>query len=825
MVLRHYKTLRWIIRLVKVVFWSQMAITGSHAAQSNDLSPIIDSGEQVSLQSGFRGSDAQKPADPYYDENSTVSIELYLEVTLNGADAGLAQFYQHDEQLWATVTTLKELGFILPLDADSLDPLPLSTLVDVDIRYNASQQTLAIIAPLSLLNLDTTVRSTRHDRRPPATASSGMLLNYNIYGTQSKNKSNSIRAYTELRAFNASGVVSSTALTTANHATGSNNDWKTDNLRLDTHWSQSFPDKLITMRVGDIVTDALSWTRSTRLGGVQIGSNFGLQPYRETVPLPSFIGSATLPSTVELYINGLKQYSGEVPAGPFELDTAPSFSGVGNAQLVVTDILGQSTTLNFSLYDTHRLLQSGLSDWSVELGAVRKNYGIRSFDYGNHLAASGTWRYGVNKRFTAETHAEVTNNLSNAGFGGTLLLGEAGGILFASLAGSKGNKQSGIQYSTSYSWSNRRFNIGMRAMGSDGDYRDVGTQYGYAPTRRSEQISTGYSTENLGSFGVSYNQIAQAQQKTKRFASAYWHKSIGKRLILNASLNQDINKAANSRVSIGAAFTLDRNISVNSSVEHSTTQNTLVADIAQSASSAGGIGWRAKMRHSASQRSKLKDNTSGLAEVKYTGPYGQLQAGVSVNNDRDYSTYASSTGSLVMMGGGVFPARQITDGFAVVSTDGNADVPVLLQNNVIGTTNNRGLLLISPLNAYQENKIAIDAMSLPADLQIDKVSVSATPTDRAGVLVKFGITPARSASLVLVDSDGQPLPLGSTVQLSAKKSLPPAIVGFDGEVYLEGLEESNDLEVQLSFDERCQVSFNYEKQGDGIPLIGPLVCQ
>ena len=165
-------------------------------------------------------------------------------------------------------------------------------------------------------------------------------------------------------------------------------------MRLDTSWSQSFPDKLITVSAGDILTGALSWTRSTRLGGLQIGTNFDLQPYRSTTPLPLFFGEATLPSVVELYVNGLKQYSGDVPAGPFELNTAPSFSGAGTAQLVVTDALGQSSILNFSLYDVHRLLQPGLTDWSAELGVVRENYGFGSFDYGSEIAASGTWRYG-----------------------------------------------------------------------------------------------------------------------------------------------------------------------------------------------------------------------------------------------------------------------------------------------------------------------------------------------------------------------------------------------------------------------------------------------
>lgn len=249
-----------------------------------------------------------------------------------------------------------------------------------------------------------------------------------------------------------------------------------------------------------------------------------------------------------------------------------------------------------------------------------------------------------------------------------------------------------------------------------------------------------------------------------------------------------------------------------------------MADVSQSAPSVGGIGWRAQARHSIDNG--INDNTSsgGLAELNYLGRYGQVQAGVS-SYDGNHSTFASGTGSLVMMGGGLFAARQINDGFAVVSTDGVADVPVLLQNNVIGTTNKRGLLLISPLNAYQENKIGIDPMDLPADLRIDKVALDATPSDRAGTLVAFDITEARSASVILKDSKDEFIPLGSQARLISKKNTPAAVVGFDGEVYLDTLDEHNILEISTTSGDICTVSFDYQKQGDDIPLIGPLTCQ
>lgn len=818
MELTQLKTSRWTVPLAKALLIHGVAASASYAA-----TPVLASTPVSLPDTRFVQLDLDE------DASQTHGLDLYLDVTLNGASAGLAHFDYRDGQLWASIAVLQQLGFIVP--SGTTDPVPLNSFANIKVDYNARMQSVAIIAPLSTLNLNTTVLNNRDSRRTQASSSPGILLNYNLYGSQLENNSTNLSAFTEVRAFNANGVLSSTALTTGNRFSNNsadngnkNRDWDSRTVRLDTSWSQSFPDKLITVRAGDILTGALSWTRSTRLGGLQFGSNFDLQPYMTTTPLPSFFGSATLPSAVELYVNGLKQYSGEVPAGPFELNTAPSVSGAGNAQLVLTDALGQSSTVSFSLYDTHRLLRPGLSDWSVELGTVRENYGTKSFDYGDDIAAFGTWRYGVNNRFTAETHAEATKDIANAGVGGTWVLGGPGGVLFASLAGSESQGQSGMQYSGSYVWNNNRFNIGLNTLGTSGDYRDVATQYGSTPIRQSNQISTGYSTQSLGSFGLSYNQVDYAEEDTAQFASAYWSKSFGRRLSLTANYNHDINDSANNSASIGASFSLDRNISFNSSVQHTDDRNDFVADVSQSVPGAGGLGWRAQARHSIDSSIDSNNNSGGLAELNYLGRYGQVQAGLS-SYDGDYATFASGTGSLVMMGGGLFAARQINDGFAVVSTDGVADVPVLLQNNVIGTTNSRGLLLISPLNAYQENKVGIDPMDLPADLRIDKVALQATPTDRAGTLVNFKLTPVRSASIILTDNESQPIEIGSQVQLTSKKDVPSAIVGFDGEVYLDTLDEHNILEVSTPSGDICTVSFDYYKQGDDIPLIGPLFCQ
>ena len=672
---------------------------------------------------------------------------------------------------------------------------------------------MTLVAPLSLLKLSTTVLSNNSNARPIPTVSPGVLLNYNLYGTYGTRGTGGLNAFTELRAFGRFGVFSNTSL--IQETNNGNGQWQHGAVRLDTSWSMSFPNDMLTLRIGDTVTDALAWTRSTRIGGIQFGTNFGLQPYLVTAPLPAFIGSATLPSSIELYVNGLRQYSGQIPAGPFQLSTIPNISGAGNAQVVLTNALGQSTTLNFSLYGATQLLQKGLSDWSTEVGLVRENYGLDSFNYGHDVVGSGTWRYGISNYFTAEAHAEFTNGLSDAGVGGNWLLGSRGGIVSASAAHSQYGGRGGEQYGLGYSWSNNRFNFGLNGTRTYGNYRDVGTRYGSALPRLSAQTYLSYNFDYVGGLGVSLLDLQIPRQSTERYASAYWYRSLGRRASLNLSYSEDLNNRRNRTVFLIVTVALDHNISLSGDMQRVNGKTGFAVNAMQALPSEGGLGWRASLNQGSGQN-------GGEAELDYLGRYGQVQGGLYDIGGTRYG-YASALGSVVLMGGDAFAGRQINNGFAVVSTSGVAGVPVNLQNNPVGVTDKKGMLLVTPLNSYQNNKLSIDPMNLPADLRISRVDAMATPTDRAGTLVRFDIKPVNAASIILVDTANKPLAVGSQAQLQGQSG-EPALVGFDGAVYLDTLDAHNVLNVTTPSG-ACHASFDYHKQGDGIPQIGPITCE
>ena len=740
--------------------------------------------------------------------------DVYLDVTLNGSARGLVHFGERAGQLWASAASLRALGFVLP--AGTPDPVALHDLPGVQQQYDRALQRVGLIAPLDLLKLPETTLTVPGIAAHPVSSAPGLLLNYDLYGARSQGAGSagtgSLSAFTELRAFGNWGVLSNTMLARSTHG-NVDTPQQPRTVRLDTSWSQSWPDRLLTVRVGDTLTQALPWTRATRIGGIQIGSNFALQPYLSTTPVPSLLGSATLPSQLDLYVNGMRQYNGQVPAGPFQLNTLPSISGAGNAQVVLTDAFGRSTTLNFSLYGTQQLLRPGLTSWSVELGRVRQNYGLVSNDYGHDPMVSGSWRRGLSDRLTVAAHAEATRGLANVGAGAAWLLGSAG-VASGALAGSSGAGQHGTQLNLGYNWNNERFNVAFTGTRAQGQYRDVAAQSGTALARASGSATVGLNAGDAGSFSLSYLDQNYPGQAAARYASAGWFKSLGRQATLSLTANRDLSDRKLYSVFVNLSWALDNRTSISSGVQRDNGGTQLTASASHATPSDGGWGWNAMARAGSGQH-------GAQGEVNYLGTYGRYAAGVNVMNGAS-TAYGDANGALVFMGGHLFAARQIYDAFALVSTDGVPGVPVRLENRPIGTTDASGHLLVTPLNAWQNNKLGINPMDLPADLRIDRVEAIATPPDRAGTLVQFGITPVRSALVTLVDAAGQPLPLGSRVTINGQSS--HAVVGYDGEVYLDTLDEHNQLAAQTPAG-RCSVRLDYRKDADGaIPRIGPLRC-
>ncbi len=736
-------------------------------------------------------------------------LNLYLQVFINGGSQGrFAHFRLRGSELWASHYALRRLGLILP--PGTPDPVALQSLPGVRVDYDAAAQRVSIVAPLSMLNLATTHLSNLSEGEPTPTVSPGVLFNYDLYGTHGAKGGNSLNAFTELRAFGGIGVFDTTN-TVQRQADGG---WHA--VRLDTSWRASFPNAMLDLTVGDTLTGALPWTRSTRIGGIRIGTDFALQPYRITTPLQAFLGQATLPSQVELYVNGMKAYHGQVPAGDVRLTTSPPSVGLGNARMVLTNALGQSTIRNFSFYNTSALLAPGLSNWSASLGVVRRNYGLNSFDYGHEPLLSASARYGVTDHFTGAAHTEAINGLWNASIGGVWLAGLAG-VVNASIAESDNRGVHGTQYGLGYSWNNRHFSLSFGALGTQGDYADIATRYGIGPPRLSSHASLGFSTRRAGSFSLSYIQLHYPDQDTSRYASLGWTASFGGTASVSLFANRNLEDGRDTSVTLNLGLYFGNNYQAYASVNHQSGHTGYSVGASRlMPGGVGGFGWQVQANHD-------EFGNGGNAQLGYLGQYGRYAGGIIVN-DGNTNAYADASGSLVFMNGDLFATRQVYNGFAVVSTGGIAGVPVTLENNVIGKTDSKGMFLVPRLNAWQRNQIGIAPLNLPPDVRIPQTTLNATPRDRSGTLVRFKLKKVRAATIILVDAAGEPLALGSHVRLKRQPDRGD-IVGYGGETYLDTLHKHNTLEITTPKGKTCRVNFDYHGEKGTIPQIGPLACK
>ncbi|MET0131453.1 MAG: fimbria/pilus outer membrane usher protein [Stenotrophomonas chelatiphaga] len=741
----------------------------------------------------------------------TAAQTLYLEVTLNQTPRGLLPFTELQGRLMASGATLRQLGF----SARGEQPVALEHLSGVVVRYDAALQTLALDVPLEQLSLPTTRLERAADTAPAAAASPGMVLNYDVYGSHNEGGGN-LALTNELRLFGLGEGVLETSSLLRTYQDPADRQWRGESVRLDTAWRLDFPASAVSLTVGDFYSGFVDWSRPVRMGGVQIGRNYGLQPYRVLTPTPTFLGEAVVPSNVELYVDGLRQYNGEVPIGPFQLAAQPGINGTGNAQVVITDAFGRMQTLDFAFYGTQQLLAKGLSDWSAGVGRMRKDYGLRSFAYETPVIGSATWRYGASDRFTAEAHVEGGGGVFNGGAGGWWLLGGAG-VFNAAYAHSRFDGLQGGQYAVGYSWNNRRFNINLLTRRTHGAYRDLGALQDTLPPDISEQATIGLNLQEAGSLSASYLRLRYPDGEDNRYASLFWSRSFGDRWSAYLSFNQNLAESDDRSVYLSVSAALGRNRQSSLSAQRNGERLTYVADLSQPVpgdGSQGGHGWRVQARGG-------DDGAGGLAELGWLNRVGRYSMGYARQGDLDYG-YASASGSVVWMGGHVFAAREVPDAFAVVSTDGYAGIPVRLENRLIGSTDKNGLLLVTPLLSWQRNRLSIDTLDLPADMRADRVDTWVTPRQSAGLGVEFGLRRTQAMRVILHDPEGVALPVGSSVRLPGGGA---ATVGYDGETYLEDVVTPAVLQVELP-DGHCSVRLapHVTATSPGMPRIGPLRC-
>ena len=774
---------------------------------------------------------------------------LLLEVMVNGHSTGkIGEFVQRDDALLARRHELDDLGFRLPESASASpdDLIALSELPGLAWRLDLASQTVFVTADLKLLKPALLELEAPTSANVPVQSGLGATLNYDVTATTTGGH-NVGNGLIDTRVFSPWGVLSSSELAYAGsspYGPGTNAA-----LRLDSSYVYSDPDALRQYSVGDVINGGLAWTRPVRMGGVQVTQNFSMRPDLVTMPLPTVSGAVAVPSTVDVLVNGSQLLARQVQAGPFQIPSLPVMTGSSTIAMTMTDALGHQVTTTMPFYASQNLLAAGLQTFSVEAGAVRRNYGLPGDTYAD-IAGSASYRRGLTSMLTVEAHAEGIANQAMAGT--DVMVNVANfGILDAAVAASTASGRNAALYSIGFNRTSRTFSAGASATFAGHDFADIASLYGDPMPRRQINANASLSMGQFGSIGLAYTGI---DRDAAPAPISFYTQTAGLFANQISSVAGGTVSTFNGLVTLQPAehthiITASYSVQVFNMSFYATGFHDLVRG--------GGTGALIGMTVPLGQRSSI----GGSAGTGSIGGYQQIQAQQSVQNpgDRGYQAYASTSapahtfadvqykspwalvsagvdrigaqntgraevqGAVSLADGGVYASNQINDSFAVVDTDGAAGVTVLRENQPVGKTDSNGRLLVPDLRSFDINHLTIDPTDVALDATVDTATHEVRPQYRSGVVVPFHVRIGHGALLRLVDKAGKPLPLGSVATLQATGVGVP--VGYGGEAYVQDLDAHNTVNVTGPKGSRCAVSFDFTAKPNDIPTIGPLTCQ
>ena len=751
-------------------------------------------------------------------ENNASGQQYMLELVVNQGERGdIVPVERKNGDFWLRRGDLQRAG--IPAEKLQGQQIDVNQLSGAKVEYDERRQRLLLTVPPAWLP-GQTIGQLQHAPRFPGRASNGALLNYDFYATRTDNAGSRLSSWNELRLFGPAGQFSTNGVY-VQQLEGGVAGQQEGYIRYDTWFSNENENAAISWRAGDLVTDALSWSNSVRLGGVQIGRDFSVRPDLVTYPLPAFSGQAAVPSSVDLFINGYRSTQADVQPGPWSLTNVPFVNGAGDAVLTTTDAVGRQVTTTLPFYVSSSLLKTGLSDYSFSAGAMRENYGINNFDYGA-AAASGSYRYGLNDWLTLESHAEGSDSVAMGGAGGLLKLGSFG-VVNGALAQSQMDGNPGTQYSWGYQYNNNWFSLGtqhiirsvdfgnLALVGSRGD--SANTSYSLA--RRSAQYTASVSLSDYGSLGLAYFDISGGNGDRTRLLNLSWSKNLwgNSSLYISASRDQDQGNWSGA-ISLIIPFGEQSSASVSTERDQEG-NNSQRLYVSRAMPTDGGFSWDAAWANQGSDSGDYRQ-----ASLRYRNNKIDTSAGFYGDNDNT-TQWADFTGSVVLMDNRVFAANDINDAFVVVKTD-YPDVTVRYENQTMGRTDKQGYLLVPSISSYYGAKYDIDTLDLPADRTAPKVEQRFAVKRKSGYLLNFPVERLRAASVVLHDSNHQPLPISSQV---LRPNQATEYVGWDGIVWMEDLGANNPIHVVTPDGRSCDTQLAIaDGQPKALETYGPLTC-
>jgi outer membrane usher protein FimD/PapC/outer membrane protein OmpA-like peptidoglycan-associated protein len=487
---------------------------------------------------------------------------------------------------------------------------------------------------------------------------------------------------------------------------------------------------------GDFSAPSGDLGAGVNLGGVSFSKLYRINPYFINRPTVGLSGLVSLPSDIEIYLNGMRIRTDRLSPGEFELRNITGYGGASMVEVVIRDPFGKEQRIRYPFYFTDILLKKGLHEYSYNVGALRREFGVTSNRYGGP-AVSGFHRYGISDALTLGLRGEWSREAYNLGPQTSFLIPSAGTVTL-SLSGSRNDSgNTGIAGLFAYSYQGKMINTRFFIKGFSRDYSTITPVTSSLKTRYETSAGAGYGRRKFGSINLDFTSAQLYQGDTTQAVAASYSRSLTGNLNMFASLKRVIKPLSGNEFFVGLNYYPGKQISLAANYQRVGDTNTETLQVQKNQPLGEGIGFRSTLERTDSRNYSLnRFNPS----IQYNARHGVYAADYSWQNTGSATTDSSrlsASGAIVYAGDTVGLTRPVSDSFALVKVGKVAGVRVNLNNQEIGRTDASGKVFAPGMGSFNYNQVSITDKDVPIDYLLSAKLKQVSPPYRSGSCVLF----------------------------------------------------------------------------------------
>jgi outer membrane usher protein len=554
------------------------------------------------------------------------------------------------------------------------------------------------------------------------------------------------------------------------------------------------------------------------IAGVTVAKEFAINPYFVRHPTLTLSTPINVPSVVEVQVNGQIVRREQVAPGRLDVRNLPLTLGRNDAQVIVRDAFGVERELSSMYYLTTSALAEGVHDYQYSVGFHRQAIGEKSWDYGTPVALA-RHRVGFTDNVTLGGRVEADpGRLYNAG--PSLNLRLPIGELEAAAALSRTLGEWGTASLVGLSFTSRPVTAG-------GSLRVASRRYEtLAAKPEGEDPSTEANVFASASIGgpvtvtMQHSSTRLHQGITRSRTGVLSTIHVVRNMELTASLS-DVRDERTRGKEIYAGTTILFGQSATASVAHvrDGRGNRMMVDAQRSLPAGEGYGYQF--------HGESGDNSLATGVARYQGRYGRYELRQESLNGVTTTT-ASTAGSIVAIGGGVYASRPVQSSYALVRVPGVKGVRAFSSHQEVGKTGRNGDLLVPDLHAYYANLLDVADGDIPLQYAVSDVNQTIALPYRGGAVATFDVHRIQRVvgSIKVLDKGEDRVPSYGEITVMAKGRDLTSPVGGSGRFYFEDLSAgTHSAVVRDSSGRECSFTIIVPSSDGTLVNLGTLRCE